>query len=634
MKCSKCGAELSEDAKFCSYCGQRIAETPPPVIEETEIPLIPQVEKAREAKEGKVKSDVAKSLADKAKDKGIEIWNKLSLYGKVTTVSITVFVLLCLVALLARKTAAVVIAIIQIVTAVVSILVHKGVIKLEQKKLWLKWLVLVVAILFTVLNVMSYSWGTKTPKTERKPSSTNQDSGETAEQIDWENITLSKVLPEPQSNMMELLYNGDDWLSVTIHDISENNFLEYVRWCKEDYGFTVDSETFNDYYYAFNSEGCCVTLFYTQASKELNINLDVPTGDETDGSTQPTEESQTKPEATVPTSRTEYEIDYVDSKSFERALNDGVKVNGKIVQFDVVEYRPDSVLGINCWSGEHLNFISKETLDVGKGNIIVGRITEEPSKTLGSWKIPYEVLSIGGERIENEVTEPTNLEEPTSLEEPTDTQPAKIVITMGEDDFIGMLYTDAEAELREMGFTVFEYETIETKDINKLDDIIGAVEIKNGEYGYGGFAVGDTYNPDAIVVLRYYVYDESEPNLTVDNCPELAAMLANKAEIDKSYSTFATKYKGRIIEFDGRIDYCTKHGDYNTRFDYLVSAGDYDPNHQKGPTFKFEDVNYYDLNTDLDTVSVGLNVHIVAKVESFNSNSGLFYLDPVSVTGR
>ena len=111
-------------------------------------------------------------------------------------------------------------------------------------------------------------------------------------------------------------------------------------------------------------------------------------------------------------------------------------------------------------------------------------------------------------------------------------------------------------------------------------------------------------------------------------------MLSNKAEIDASYSAFATKYKGRIIEFDGRIDYCTKHENYNTRFDYLVSAGNYNPDSQIGPSFKFEDVNYYDLNTDLDTVSVGLNVRIVAEVVSFDSKSGLFYLDPISVTSR
>ena len=290
MKCSKCGAELSEDTKFCSYCGQKIEVTPPPVVGENEIPPIPDVEIVKEQKQGKAKADAPKSFADKAKDKGIEIWNKLSLYGKVTTVSTAVFVLLCLVALLAGKTTAVVIAIVQIIMAVVSILMHKGIIKLEQKKLWLKWLVLAVAILFTALNIMSYSWGTKTPTTGQNTSSTNQNSGDTAEQIDWANITLSKMLPEPQSDMMELLYNGDDWLNVTVHDISENDFLEYVRWCKDDYGFTVDSDSFDGYFYAYNQDGYCVTLLYTETSKELSIDLSAPTGDVTadpDNSTEP-----------------------------------------------------------------------------------------------------------------------------------------------------------------------------------------------------------------------------------------------------------------------------------------------------------------------------------------------------------
>ena len=304
MKCSKCGAELSADTKFCSYCGQKIEVTPPPVVEETEIPPIPDVENVKEQKQEKAKANAPKSFADKAKDKGIEIWNKLSLYGKVTTVSIAVFVLLCLVALLAGKTAAVVIAIVQIAMAVVSILMHKGVIKLEQKKLWLKWLVLAVAILFTALNIMSYSWSTKTPTTGQNPSSTNQNSGDTAEQIDWANITLSKVLPEPQSDMMELLYNGDDWLNVTVHDISENDFLEYVRWCKDDYGFTVDSDSFDGYFYAYNQNGYCVTLFYTETSKELSIDLSAPTGDVTadpDDSTETQQPEQTEqPEETEP----------------------------------------------------------------------------------------------------------------------------------------------------------------------------------------------------------------------------------------------------------------------------------------------------------------------------------------------
>lgn len=538
MKCSKCGAELSEDTKFCSYCGQKIEVTPPPVVEETDIPPIPHVESVKEQKAGKAKADAPKSFANKAKDKGIESWNKLSPYGKVTTVSIAVFVLLCLVALLAGKTAAIVIAIVQIAMAVVSILIHKGVIRLEQKKLWLKWLVLAVAILFTALNVMSYSWGTKTPSTGQNPSSINHSSEDNVEQIDWGNITLSKVLPEPQSNMMDLLHNGDDWLNVTVYDISENDYLEYVRWCKEDYGFTVDSDSFDDYFYAYNQEGYCLTLLYTETSKELSINLDVPMS---------TTEN--------PVSETDNKLDYADAASFEKALNDGVKVNGKIIQFDVVEYKPDSALGINCWSGEHLNFISEEELDVGKGNIIVGRIIEEPTKTLGSWVIHYEVLSIDGEKIEGETTDSTDSTEP---EDPPVSQPTEITLTMGEDDFKGMNYQEAEQFFREMGFTNFEYRTVNT-ETESAEDTICYIEITEWFIGDSDFVKGDKFDADSTVTFFSYEYE-------APTAPSPVFYSTNDYETAKNGNTGVFSYRDRgssydiywIIDFDeGYVYYFT-----------------------------------------------------------------------------
>lgn len=125
-----------------------------------------------------------------------------------------------------------------------------------------------------------------------------------------------------------------------------------------------------------------------------------------------------------------------------------------------------------------------------------------------------------------------------------------------------------------------------------------------------------------------------EQILTPDNCAWLKEMLANKADLDDSYGDFARKYAGQAIEFDGHIADCAKHGNYNTRFDYLVLAGDYNQESVTGPYFKFENVNYYDLNTDIDTVSVGLNVKITAQVVRYDTTSGLFYLKPVSVKSR
>ena len=47
------------------------------------------------------------------------------------------------------------------------------------------------------------------------------------------------------------------------------------------------------------------------------------------------------------------------------------------------------------------------------------------------------------------------------------------------------------------------------------------------------------------------------------------------------------------------------------------------------------DVNFYDMNVSGgDSVYAGMNVHIVAKVSDYNSNSQLFELDIISMTIR
>lgn len=127
---------------------------------------------------------------------------------------------------------------------------------------------------------------------------------------------------------------------------------------------------------------------------------------------------------------------------------------------------------------------------------------------------------------------------------------------------------------------------------------------------------------------------QADEILTVDNCEELAAILQNKSEPYELFVDFASKYEGRTIEFDGRIDYIVNHENYNTRYDILVSAGDYNPDNQIGPTFKFENISLIGLGFVSDTVSIGMNVRITAIVEEFIYDTGIFYLVPISVTER
>ena len=173
MRCSKCGAELSEDTKFCSYCGNKV-EMPPKqeTVSEEDIPPISLDEQVRDFQNQK---EPPKSLADRMKEKASAKWGKLSTYGKIATVAIAVFALLFIAALLSGKTAAIIIAVLQIALAVVAVLMHRGIIKIEQKKVWLKWLLLGIAALLTVLNVMSYSWGTEN-KNKPTPNPTSDTS--------------------------------------------------------------------------------------------------------------------------------------------------------------------------------------------------------------------------------------------------------------------------------------------------------------------------------------------------------------------------------------------------------------------------------------------------------------------------
>lgn len=132
--------------------------------------------------------------------------------------------------------------------------------------------------------------------------------------------------------------------------------------------------------------------------------------------------------------------------------------------------------------------------------------------------------------------------------------------------------------------------------------------------------------------------DEAEEVLNVNNCEELAALLSLKDEFDPSIAEFASKYQGRTIEFDGNVAYVSSHEGYNTRFDYLIYAGDYSESEVSGPSFQFEDVNYYDLHLEgdnvPDTFDVGLNIHVVAKIEEYDSGTGLFKLTPVEISIR
>ncbi len=253
--------------------------------------------------------------------------------------------------------------------------------------------------------------------------------------------------------------------------------------------------------------------------------------------------------------------------------------------------------------------------------------------------------------------------------------PSGSIIQQGRD------YQRVVNNFKERGFTNIKLETI--------DDLVTVSATKDGEVESVSVDGNVDYEPDkwypenVEVIITYHTFqieeinetlsdveimdpldkddaelgdvsdnsESSEPDiLTIDNCPDLASLLATQGSWDPAYADFVKTYRGKIIEFNGSIDYKDNTIIFNTftgeskvseyGYDVLLSSGDYDPNSQFGPTFKMEDLRSQDVGGDAiskslpDFMAVGSNVRIRAKVGSYNSDSDIITLICQSIEPR
>lgn len=310
--------------------------------------------------------------------------------------------------------------------------------------------------------------------------------------------------------------------------------------------------------------------------------------------------------------------------------------------------------------GEHtLTFENEDTSSV-KGEITLNVTSDlEAAYTIGC---ESEEVTVREEYVDYKVEVPEG----------------QVKMPKSSEDYYGENYEAVVAELGEMGYTDISTEVLYDIVFGVTED--GATETVAID-GNADFRKGEIYPCDAAVVITYHTLQENDPEviaekeraeeerkareaeeearleaemaeeqarleeearaaeeaakvLTVENCEELKEILSMKAESDPAYTAFAEKYEGRKIEFDGNVASLGNHGSFKHRWDILVYAGDYDANSSTGPAFQFRDVGMSDLNTDLDSIGVGQNVHIIAEVGEFDEEGLLFYLEPVEVTGR
>ncbi len=222
MKCPACGAKLPDDAKFCSYCGAEIDAAAAPFSDVRSGPAMYQP--------------------------------KLSAYEKILAVSVLLFTLLCLIAFLAGKPGAGILALMQIAMAAISFFIKKEVIR--GAKAWLS-IPLLAASFFLLAP---YAVLLTSAKTER---------------LDWNEIVLGNRLPAPEINRGQILSNSADAMLVHLYHISPAQYAAYLDACEET-GFSVEAEKTGDSFDAFNPEGYKLSLRYFEDKSELHILFDAP----------------------------------------------------------------------------------------------------------------------------------------------------------------------------------------------------------------------------------------------------------------------------------------------------------------------------------------------------------------------
>lgn len=163
--CRECGKEVPVDARFCSYCGADLSVIPvldqPVSDEEAETHTSGNEENSAHTQPSHPSNDAEHNTAitfwKKIAMKLRTFWNGLDNFSKVFTIASVIVVLLLLISFASHNAVAAFFSILQIAGLVISMLWHKGV--LNPPREWLKYITLAIAVLFIVLNIMSYSWG-------------------------------------------------------------------------------------------------------------------------------------------------------------------------------------------------------------------------------------------------------------------------------------------------------------------------------------------------------------------------------------------------------------------------------------------------------------------------------------------
>ena len=578
MKCYNCGSELQEEAKFCSFCGVNLLQNNVDETDTTPAVLDVPQEETKELVENNIQPEIEEnpkqSLGDKIKTKIRSVWERLPAFYKVSLISILGLVLLFLVAYFTDKTFAIVCTVVQFVGIVVAMLLRKGVIKTNKK--WLSYLVLIVAILLTALNIYSYFWNSAPADVnDNKPNTiiTPDDNDDTDTTESKSKTALlpfgdSEYVGKKQEDIVKLLKN-EGFNNISTNPISELEVEELDRKGEITKITVGGSETFTKgteldktvaieitYY-----DAKCIAAPITAKDAEtkdteelvnlfkdggfLNVTVEI--------------EEDIDPEYSQEAFRNEVSIGY--DSSFD--TTDTFPIDSKVT---IISHRPMEKYKVKI----NIDFISnfffdKYSVDVELGYKELGTLSHGEDDTYELWLEPgkHEItfrkhsykspekeveFTIQGE---TEVTYQITCHEDSIHVERTEfidkgaVGEGEAMVPGSAWDFKYDNYKDVETELKNAGFT-----NIKTAILYDIvwgwtsEGEVDSVSIN----GNKDFSKGDVFKKDAEIVITYHMWEEDDPNRPTEK--ETEATKPTESKPQETTST-AVDTSGVVLPKEG-----------------------------------------------------------------------------------
>lgn len=412
--------------------------------------------------------------------------------------------------------------------------------------------------------------------------------------ITWPTSRIGKLLPTPKSTTGKFSYEYEEHFFVYVGNTTKADYDQYVAECSAR-GFTVQYEKGDTYYRADNAEGYHISLRY-EGNNIMSVEIKAPKNDNTSASGQAPSENTGSQMSNERTERNgfdsatnevyhlaSYTVEIPKYWGDERSISDGIQryaeTGGKVAMLQITaqwendESYPVSFDGLMSDNDNMISMLEStafsevteyEVVDTGviKGILYKGTIIDQDSGLSGYGE--WFVFASEGDRnwCTLVVSQTDNTDYLYTADfmkmifsiKPSDHQSevetTTIAVTMSDDDFGGMNYKEAEQHFREMGFSSFEYRTVESA-VESAADTICYIEITESFIGDSSFVKGDKFASDSTVTFFYYRYEAPKE-------PSPVYYSTNDYETAKKGNSGVFAYKSKsgtydiywIIDFD------------------------------------------------------------------------------------